>query len=117
VLIVDDNRDITQTLALLLEHYGHTVAVAHDGPTALTMAEETDPQVILLDVGLPGMDGYEVARRLRKDPRWQSVAIAAITGYGRDEDRLLAQSAGFNKHFTKPVDIEVLNDYVKLPSA
>jgi len=112
VLVVDDNPDIAETLALLLEHFGHTVTVAHDGPAALQKAEEVDPEVILLDIGLPGMDGYEVARRLRKDPRLGHVILAAVTGYGQDQDRRVAIEAGFNKHFTKPVDIDALNAYV-----
>lgn len=115
VLVVDDNVDIAETLALLLADSGHTVTVAHDGPSALVRAEQDDPQVILLDIGLPGMDGYEVARQLRANPRMRSRALAALTGYGQASDRQLALEAGFNQHFTKPVDIAALEDFVAAP--
>lgn len=112
VLVVDDSVDIAQTLALILEDFGHNVAIAYDGPSALTKAEEHDPEVILLDIGLPGMDGYEVARRLRANPRMRAKTIAAITGYGQESDKQLAMDAGFNRHFTKPVDIKTLETFV-----
>jgi PAS domain S-box-containing protein len=113
ILVVDDAVDIAHTLALLLEKAGHVVTIAHDGPSALSKAEEHDPEVILLDIGLPGMDGYEVARILRKNPRLQTRTLAAITGYGHESDRQLALAAGFNRHFTKPVDIDALEAFVR----
>lgn len=113
ILVVDDAVDIAQTLALLLEKAGHAVTIAHDGPSALSKAEEHDPEVILLDIGLPGMDGYEVARMLRKNPRLQTRTLAAITGYGHESDRQRALAAGFNRHFTKPVDIDALEAFVR----
>jgi predicted ATPase/signal transduction histidine kinase/CheY-like chemotaxis protein len=112
VLVVDDNVDIAESLAMLLEESGHYVVVAHDGPSALTTAESEDPEVILLDIGLPGMDGYEVARRLRANPRMQDKTLAAITGYGQSRDQALAMEAGFDRHFTKPVNIAELEAFV-----
>ncbi|MBA1182091.1 PAS domain S-box protein [Pseudomonas psychrotolerans] len=112
VLVVDDIVDIALTLALLLEESGHTVTTAHDGPAALKKAEEEAPDIILLDIGLPGMDGYEVVRHLRKNPRLASKAIAALTGYGQANDKQLAMDAGFDQHFTKPVDIAVLEQFI-----
>ena len=112
VLVVDDNVDIAESLAMLLEQSGHRVVIAHDGPGALTMAETEDPEVILLDIGLPGMDGYEVARRLRANPRTQGKTLAAITGYGQSRDQALAMEAGFDRHYTKPVNIAELEAFV-----
>lgn len=112
VLVVDDNTDIAETLALLLEDYGHSVVVAHDGPSALATAEQAGPDVILLDIGLPGMDGYEVAQRLRANPLTQGKVLAALTGYGQASDRDRALAAGFDRHFTKPVDIDALEAFV-----
>jgi PAS domain S-box-containing protein len=112
VLLVEDSQDIAETMALLLQHAGHEVAVAHNGPTALGKAEEFRPQAILLDIGLPGMDGYEVARRLRQNPHTKHAALAALTGYGQAEDIKRANAAGFEQHFTKPVDIEALEDFI-----
>lgn len=113
VLVVDDAVDIAQTLALLLEASGHAVSIAHDGTAALAKAEEEDPEVILLDIGLPGMDGYEVARQLRQNPRMRGKVLAAITGYGHESDRQRALAAGFDRHFTKPVDIATLEAFVR----
>jgi CheY-like chemotaxis protein len=113
VLVVDDAVDIAQTLALLLEASGHAVSIAHDGTAALAKAEEEDPEVILLDIGLPGMDGYEVARQLRQNPRMRGKVLAAITGYGHESDRQQALAAGFDRHFTKPVDIATLEAFVR----
>jgi PAS domain S-box-containing protein len=108
VLIVDDNEDAAQTLAELLRLKGHEVQVAHDGAQALSMAAAMRPQVAVLDIGLPGMDGYEVARRLRGLPALGSVRLVALTGYGQHGDRQTALDAGFASHFTKPVDPEAL---------
>jgi two-component system CheB/CheR fusion protein len=104
VLVVEDNVDAAQSLALLLELSGHEVAVAHDGPEALTTAEALQPQVVLLDIGLPGMDGYEVARRLRENPVLEHVLLVALTGYGSEQDRLQSQKAGIDYHLVKPAD-------------
>jgi signal transduction histidine kinase/DNA-binding response OmpR family regulator len=108
VLIVDDNEDGADSLARLLRLDGHTVRLAHNGPAALTVAKDFRPDAVVLDIGLPGMDGYEVARRLRCQPDSRGALLIAVTGYGRDEDRLLAHQAGFDYHFVKPADLEVL---------
>ena len=103
VLVVDDNIDAAQTLAHLLEAFGHDVRVAHDGDAALALAREAAPDVVLLDIGLPGMNGYEVVRHLRTDPRTRGATVIAITGYGQEADRRRALEAGFDQHLVKPV--------------
>src|SRR5713226_132645 len=87
VLIVEDNLDGAESLRMLLEALGHRVRVAHDGPSALAAASLDKPDVMLVDIGLPGMDGYEVARRLRQDLELRSLLLIALTGYGREQDR------------------------------
>jgi two-component system CheB/CheR fusion protein len=104
ILVVDDNADGLETLAMLLELSGHEVRTASDGPGALTAASEFRPDVILLDIGLPGMDGYEVAGRLRTDPALRGVRLIALTGWGQDTDRERSRGAGFDLHLVKPVD-------------
>ena len=104
VLVVDDNVDAAQSLATLLEVSGHLAWMAHDGVTALDAARQYRPQVVLLDIGLPKLDGYEVARRLREDPATKDVVIVAMTGYGQAADRERARDAGFDHHLVKPVD-------------
>jgi len=104
VLIVDDNSDTAETLAELARSWGHEVAVAEDGPTALELASKFLPEIALVDIGLPQMDGYELARRLRKIPGMEGLPLVAITGYARDEDRRAAHEAGFTLHLVKPVD-------------
>jgi signal transduction histidine kinase/DNA-binding response OmpR family regulator len=108
VLVVDDNADGAESLALLLRLSGHHVQIAHDGLAALESAQSFRPEIVLLDIGLPGVDGYEVARRLKQDPVTQTIHIIAVTGYGQEADRLRAQEAGFDHHLVKPVDPEVL---------
>jgi signal transduction histidine kinase/CheY-like chemotaxis protein len=108
VLLVDDHRDAAASLAELLRMEGHTVDVAPDGPAALVAASVRRPAVVLLDLGLPGMDGFEVARRLRADVGLAEVTIVAITGYGREEDRRRSAESGFDHHLVKPVDLDVL---------
>jgi CheY-like chemotaxis protein len=104
VLIVDDNEDSATSMAMLLQIYGHETRVAGDGPSALAIAGEFQPNAVLLDIGLPGMDGYEVARRLRELPTMHAAVLIALTGYGGAEHRQLALDAGFNHHLVKPVD-------------
>jgi signal transduction histidine kinase len=117
VLLVDDNVDAAQTLQLLLEAAGHRVIVAHSAVAALEAAQGTAPQLCLLDIGLPGISGYELARGLRALPATASATMVAITGYGRREDRELARAAGFDHYFVKPVDIEALQALIAgLPS-
>jgi CheY-like chemotaxis protein len=86
------------------------VKTAHDGPSTLDVAVAYRPDVVLLDIGLPGMDGYEVARRLKQQPGMESLCIAAVTGYGQPDDRRRAREAGFQHHFIKPVDLQMLQD-------
>jgi CheY-like chemotaxis protein len=104
VLVVDDNQDAADSLALLVQVAGHEVRTAHDGPTALEVAKTFRPEVVLLDIGLPRMDGYEVARQLRKQPGLEKVVLAAVTGYGQEEDRRRTHEAGIDEHLVKPVD-------------
>jgi PAS domain S-box-containing protein len=112
ILVVEDNVDTAETLAMLLEVLGHEVHVAHDGPAALELARAKTPRVLLVDIGLPGMDGYEVARLARQDPRLRDAVLFALTGYGRDEDRKAALAAGFDGHLVKPVSVEALEAVV-----
>src|SRR3954466_14071395 len=109
VLVVDDNEDIAHSSSLLLKLQGHEVAVAFDGRTALEVAREFRPDVALLDVGLPGMNGYERARRLRGE-YGPGVLLIIITAYARDNDRRWAYEADFDHHFTKPLDYQVIID-------
>lgn len=108
ILVVDDNVDTAGGMAKLLQLLGHDVVTAYDGEMALQMAERHQPEVILLDIGLPGMNGYEVAKKLRQDPRYQQVTVIAISGYGQEEDRRRSREAGFDHHLVKPVDFNML---------
>jgi CheY-like chemotaxis protein/two-component sensor histidine kinase len=108
VLIVDDNADGADSLAMLLRLAGHEVAVCNESTGALATAETFQPQVVLLDIGLPGLDGYEVARQLRARPKLKNVLLVALTGYGRDEDIRRSLEAGFDHHLVKPADPEAL---------
>jgi len=104
VLLIDDNRDAAESMTVLLELWGHEVRIAYNGPDALALAAEFRPDAALLDIGLPGMTGYEVAQRLRELPGWQDVMLVAVTGYGQDEDLRRSREAGFDHHLTKPVE-------------
>ncbi len=104
VLVVDDNVDSAEILARLLRKSGHDVRTAYTGPTALEVAVAHSPDVALLDIGLPGLNGYEVARRLRQYPQLDGVRLVAMTGYGQESDLRLAMEAGFDEHLVKPVD-------------
>jgi PAS domain S-box-containing protein len=104
VLVADDNRDAADTLGLLLELYGHEVRVAHSGNAALEVAQTFHPDVALLDIGMPDLDGYEVARNLRVENAYPDIVLIALTGYGQDGDKARARAAGFDHHLTKPVD-------------
>ena len=110
VLVVDDNEDSADMLAKLLKRSGHDVQTAYTGPTALDVAAAHLPDVVLLDIGLPGINGYEVARRLRLLPQMEDVKIIAMTGYGQDADRQLARDAGFDSHLTKPVEFDKVQE-------
>jgi CheY-like chemotaxis protein len=103
---VDDNVDAAEMLAEALHALGYRTAIAHDGPHALQVVAEFEPQIALLDIGLPVMDGYELGERLREQRA--NLTLVAITGYGQDTDRERARDAGFDDHLTKPVDIDNL---------
>jgi two-component system, chemotaxis family, CheB/CheR fusion protein len=106
VLIADDNRDAADSLAMLLRLEGHEVKVVHDGKQALAGFDDLNPEVALLDIGMPELDGYEVARRVRRGTLGRAVTLVAVTGWGQESDKQRALAAGFNHHFTKPVDPE-----------
>jgi two-component system CheB/CheR fusion protein len=109
VMVVEDNADTADSLSLLLRLFGHEVLVARTGPTALELAPGFKPDVVLLDIGLPGMDGYHAAQRLRTLPEFKSVTICALTGYTPSEaDRQRFPQAGFDHYFVKPMDLEIL---------
>jgi len=108
VLLVEDNLDSADALAELLRAWGYEVAIANDGAAALQAAQFSRPEIVLLDIGLPGMDGYEVAREMRRLAGFESVLIVALTGYGQEADRRRSKLAGFNHHLVKPVDLEQL---------
>jgi PAS domain S-box-containing protein len=112
VLIVDDNADAAELLAEVLQSRGHATRVAYDAPTALTVASEFAPEVALLDIGLPEIDGYELARRIRGEPWSGGLRLIALTGYGQSSDRKRSSEAGFDDHLVKPVDIDVILDAV-----
>jgi signal transduction histidine kinase len=111
ILVVDDNAPVAKALGKLLRHAGHTVQIAHDGPSALTTLKEYIPEIVLLDIGLPGMNGYEVARAIRQQLGF-GITLIALTGYGQSEDRLRSQEAGFDHHLTKPVSIKDLEELI-----
>jgi CheY-like chemotaxis protein len=112
ILIVDDNADAAQSLATLLQMTGNEVSVAANGSDALRIATESRPELVLLDIGLPGMNGYEVARALRRDPGNGSMLIVGVSGYGAAEDRQRGAEAGLDAHFVKPVEISALAEFV-----
>jgi PAS domain S-box-containing protein len=112
VLLVEDNPDAAESLGMLLELLGHRVHAVHDGPGALAAVTAHRPEVMLIDIGLPGMDGYEVARRIRQLPELARVTLIALTGYGRDTDKEQAIAAGFDYHLVKPVDPDALQALV-----
>lgn len=108
VLVVDDNRDAAVSLGKLLGVLGAEVQVAHDGPSALAVVPTFRPNVVLLDIGMPGMNGYEVARRIREQPVGRKLMLIALTGWGQEQDRRLASEAGFDHHLLKPADVRTL---------
>jgi signal transduction histidine kinase len=108
VLIVDDNRDAADSLGALLQVLGAEVRVVHSGPNALETLERFKPEVVFLDIGMPEMDGYEVARRIRGRDEWRALRLVALTGWGQERDRRLSKAAGFDHHLIKPADVETL---------
>ncbi len=113
LLIVDDNKDAAETMAMFQQLHGHETRVAHDGPDGISAAEEFLPEVILLDIGLPGMDGFEVARRIRTMRELGRPFLVALTGYGTESDRRKALDAGFDEHLPKPADLELLRSWFR----
>jgi CheY-like chemotaxis protein len=108
ILIVDDNLDSADSLAMLLEITGNQTYLAHDGVEAIESIEKYRPEVVLLDIGLPKLDGHEVCRRVREQPWGKDIRIIALTGWGQDDDRRKSEEAGFNGHLVKPVDYDKL---------
>jgi CheY-like chemotaxis protein len=110
ILVVDDDPDSADSMALLLEHWNHRVCVAYDGATAVEVFRRQRPSLVLMDIGLPDMDGYEVARALKREEH--PAILVALTGYGEDGDRRAATEAGFDRHFIKPIDIQSLREFL-----
>ena len=108
ILVVDDNRDSAESLAMVLRLVGNDVRTAYDARQALALAETYRPELMLLDIGLPGMDGYELAKQIRSEPWGSRMRLVALTGYAREEDRRRAEEAGFDHHLAKPVDFDAL---------
>ena len=106
VLIVEDNPDAAESLQVLLELLGHEVRVAYTGPDGVRAADEWRPDVVLCDIGLPDVDGYEVARQIRSDPSLGTTRLIALSGYAQPEDRRRARDAGFDAHMAKPPDVD-----------
>ena len=117
ILIVDDNEDGAESLALLLQVAGHETHMAHDGLAAIEAAERLRPDAVLLDIGLPHMNGYEVCNRIREAPWGKNVVLVALTGWGQEEDRTRSREAGFDAHMVKPVDFDALLNLVASPPA
>ena len=110
VLVVDDNVDAADALAIQLEMHGHQTRTEYGGATGLRMAREFDPEVVFCDIGMPAIDGHEVAARLRADPRHASTVLVALTGWGSEEDKRRTRSTGFDFHLVKPVSVDAVND-------
>ena len=108
VLIADDNIDAAEMLATFVQMKGATAYIARDGAQAVQLAAEVRPELILLDIGMPVVDGYEACRRLRADPRSAGAFIVAVTGWGQDQDKARAKQSGFDAHLTKPADLDVV---------
>jgi len=108
ILVVDDSRDNAESMALLLALEGHETFTAHDGPEAVARAAELAPDILLLDIGLPGLSGYEVCRHVRGQPAGPAMIIVALSGWGQAADKQRALDSGFDAHLTKPVEHDVL---------
>jgi CheY-like chemotaxis protein len=108
ILIVDDNADAADSLGMLIEFEGHEVTVVLGGAQALEVGARLQPSIAFIDIGMPVMDGYELARQIRQQPWGQSMLLVASTGWGGEDDKLRALEAGFNRHITKPAEIDTL---------
>jgi PAS domain S-box-containing protein len=115
ILVVDDNRDVADSLVMLLECLGAEVRVAYDGPSAVEAVSEFAPEIALVDIGMPGMDGYETARRIRERPQGRELVLIALTGWGQEEDRRRTREVGFDRHLVKPVNDDVLQELLSTP--
>jgi CheY-like chemotaxis protein len=120
-IVADDNRDSAHTMAMLLKHLGHEVETVHDGAQALEAAQRSKPQAMVLDIGMPKLNGYEVARRIRaeEEPAEQGLdqmLLIALTGWGQPEDKARTQEAGFDVHLVKPVSLEQMRQVFQQPS-
>ena len=113
VLVVDDNKDAARMLAAALAKSGHQTATAHDGPNALQVAEQFRPNLALIDLGLPVMDGFELGRQIRTRDDLSRTRLIAVTGYGQEHDRRRTAAEGFDAHLVKPVDIQQLSDLIR----
>jgi two-component system CheB/CheR fusion protein len=113
IVLVEDHPDAAESLVLLLELLGHRVRVFHEGVSALQAAHAEPPDVMVVDIGLPGIDGYEVARRARRDPALRDAVLVALTGHGRDDDKRAAAAAGFDHHLVKPIEPSALERLVE----
>jgi CheY-like chemotaxis protein len=113
ILVVDDNCDSAESMALMLKFAGHTVAVAHDGLEGLETAKTFQPHATLLDLGMPKLNGYETAQRIRQQPWGNNMVLIALTGWGQEEDKRRSREAGFNAHLVKPVDQHSLEKILK----
>ncbi len=112
VLIVEDNAELAEGLAMVLAAQGHDVDVAHEGLRGVETARSRTPDVVLLDIGLPGMSGYEVAERLRAEPGLEGVILVALTGYDEDTERQRSRAAGFDHHLVKPIAMDAVTELV-----
>ncbi len=117
IVIADDNRDSADSMAMLLEAGGHEVHVAYDGAEAVAAVERVRPDVALLDIGMPKMNGHECARAIRCQPWAAATLLVALTGWGQEEDKKRALEAGFDRHLTKPVDPAALEGALSRPGA
>ena len=117
ILVVDDNSDAANTTAVLLTTFGHEVEIANDGYSAIRIAFSFRPDIVLLDIGLPGLDGYAVAKRLRQDGSLNGMRIIAITGRGFDDDRTRSEEAGIDQDLVKPVDPRFLESLLRISRA
>ena len=115
ILIADDNRAAAESLAMLLQMEGHDVQVTYDGQQALDTFSAMQPEIALLDIGMPKVNGYEVARQMRRTANGRAVTLIAVTGWGQDSDRAKATAAGFDYHFTKPVELDRLTELLRSP--
>ena len=113
IVVVDDSRDAADTLAATLECLGQKVAVAYDGATALTRIQELHPDLAILDIGMPGLSGHELAKKLRADPTLVGLHLIALSGWGLPADRKFALASGFDEHYAKPVGIEQLEEIIR----